>query len=741
MHGTTPSVELVLVGAGHAHVQVLRRLAMAPFAGVRTTLIVDRPLALYSGMVPGLVAGQYGLDDLAIDAHALARRAGVRVILAAATRVDPAARVVHVAGRPPIYYDVASLNVGSTVAGEQVEGVREHALATRPLADFIGAVERLDVDASPAPRASVVGAGAAGIELACALRARGCTVTLLDGADTLLPDASRRWRARVAAALSARAITVKLGAQVAAVTEGALHLENGQEIPHDFVVWAAGAAPPAFCAASDLPKDPRGYLRVRRDLRVVGHDDLFAVGDCAVLDAAPWVPRAGVYAVRGGAVLVDNLEALLRGWPLRAFRPQRDFLTLLNLADGTALGRRGPLIIEGAWVFRLKDRIDRRFVERFRALEPDGAPSRALPAMAGADEMVCGGCAAKVGQTALEQALSALEPTVDPSVLLGVAAHDDVSVTATPSGERVVSNIDAFRAFCDDAFIVGKVAAMNAMSDLWAKGIAPRHALALVALPPSPDDDATARLLADVLAGARSAFDPASASLIGGHTVVGTELSVGFAVLGYADKDTPIVARKGLRPGDLLVLTKALGTGILLRADALGCLAGSDAVSLRESLCRPNDAAMAVMLANQPSAATDVTGFGLLGHLAALCRAGEVTAELWLDALPRLPGAAAALARGVRSTFHEENARAFRGAVVTAEAAAHPLLELTVDPQTSGGLLFGVPADRAAGAVEALAASGHSAAVVGRVVASVAGAAGQSAGVSIQASPRSAAHP
>jgi selenide,water dikinase len=733
---TPTPLELVLVGAGHAHVQVLRRLAMAPWPGVRATLIVDRPRALYSGMVPGLVAGQYGLDDLAIDAYALARRAGVRVISAAATHVDAAERLVHVEGRPPIYYDVASLNVGSTVAGGALAGVREHALATRPLAEFVAAIEALAEPGSQVSRATVVGAGAAGIELACALRARGHVVTLLDGADTLLPDAGARWRARVAAALSARAIALRLSARVAEVSADRIVLQNSEEIPHDFAVWAAGAAAPEFCVASDLSKDARGYLRVRRDLRVVGHDTLFAVGDCAVLDAAPWVPRAGVYAVRGGAVLVENLEALVRGWPLRAFRPQREFLTLLNLCDGTALGNRGPLIIEGAWVFRLKDRIDRRFVERFRVLDPAGGPCPGLPPMEGADAMVCGGCAAKVGQTALELALAALEPTRDPSVLVGVGAQDDVSVTTTPGGELVVSNIDAFPAFCDDPFLVGKVAAMNAMSDLWAKGVAPRHALALVTVPLSSDEGSTARLLTDVLAGARSAFEPVGATLVGGHTLVGPELSVGFAVLGYSSPSAPFLAREGLRAGDLLVLTKALGTGVLLRADAMGWLSGPDAVTLRESLCRPNDAAMAVVVAHEASAATDVTGFGLLGHLTSLCRSSQVAAELWLDPLPLLPGARALLGRGVRSTSHAQNARALRGAEVTASAAAHALLDLTLDPQTSGGLLFGLAPDRAAAALEALLTTGHSAAVVGAVSAP---APGQTPVVTISASPRSGA--
>ncbi|MCB9729601.1 MAG: selenide, water dikinase SelD [Deltaproteobacteria bacterium] len=711
---------VVLVGAGHAHVQLLRRLAMAPWRDAEVTLIVDRPVSLYSGMVPGLLAGQYAAHELSIDAHVLARRAGARVIHAAATRVDAVQRLIHLAGRPPIAYELASLNVGSTVALADLPGVAEHALPTRPLSRLLDALDALS--GAPA-RSTVVGAGAAGVELAAALRARGHTVTLVDGGEAPMQAQRARVRARVARALSARGITLRLGARVESVAAGAVTLSDGEALAHDHLIWAAGAAPPALCAASDLPKDARGYVRVGHDLRVVGHPDLFAAGDCAVPDQAPWVPRAGVYAVRSGPVLADNLEASLRGWPLRRWRPQRDFLTLLNLGDGTALGFRGPLVAEGAWVFRLKDRIDRRFVQRFQMLEPGGRPARGAPAMAAgeASAMVCGGCAAKVGRPALELALSRLPPAEDPSVRLGLAARDDVSVTLSPSGDQVVSSIDAFRAFSDDAFLVGRVAAANALSDLFARGVAPRHALAMVSLPMGEPGHGgcphEADALTEVLAGARAAFEPAGVTLVGGHSLVGPELCVGFTALGYAAADIELASSGRLAPGELLILTKALGTGVLLRADAMGLLPGPEAASLWASMVRLNDEAMVVMRAHDASAGTDVTGFGLLGHLAALCRRAGASAELWLDDLPALPGARAQLARGVRSTFHDANAAALGGVELGAGAAQHPLLDLALDPQTSGGLLMALPPERAAEALVALAASGHAAAVVGRVLA------------------------
>lgn len=369
--------ELVLIGGGHAHVQVLRALATAPLAGVRTTIVLDRPGAVYSGMVPGLVAGQYAMRELTIDVPALAARAGATVVLAPATRVDAAARRVEVAGRPALAYDVASLDVGSTVAGLALPGVAEHALPTRPIARFAGEVDALVVRARGRGRCriAVVGAGAGGVELAFAFRARlaregvrEVAVTLLEGGPRVLPSSPAGVARQVAAALAARGIAARCGVRVEGVAraDGALRVALGgrQTLACDEVAWVAGAAPIPLVADSPLPHDDAGFVRVQETLAVLGRDDLFAVGDCAAF--APPLAKAGVYAVRQGPVLVRNLGARLAGHPLRPYRPQRDFLMLLNLGDGTAIAAKWGLAFEGRAAFAGKDRIDRRFVARFR---------------------------------------------------------------------------------------------------------------------------------------------------------------------------------------------------------------------------------------------------------------------------------------------------------------------------------------------------------------------------------------
>ena len=719
----------MLVGGGHAHVQVLRRWAMAPVASARLTLVVDRTVAVYSGMVPGFVAGQYAREDLEIDVRPLALRASARCLVATATGLDPDARRVLLEGRPPIAYDTVSFDVGSTVAGWDVPGVREHAIPTRPIGSFVQRVDRIVAAARARDRfrVAVVGAGAGGVEVAFALAARlsrppgrRADVLLLESGPRVLPDYPVSTARRVERAAAARGIRIRGGAVVTRVDAEAVHLRDGERVAADAIVWVAGAAALPIFAGSGVETDDRGFARIRPTLQSVSRDDVFAAGDCAAWTAGPALPKAGVYAVRQGPVLAHNLIARASGrGRLRAYRPQRDFLSLLNLGDGRAIAAKWGLSIEGRPVFALKDWIDRRFVRRFQVLGSDDTvmPDFAATPMP-ADDMRCGGCAAKVGETGLHRALERLGPMSHPAVILGLTQADDAAAVETEDGEIVAATIDSFRAFADDPYLVSRVAAVNAASDLWAKGVTPRFALAQVTVPEA-DPARAEETLYQVMAGAREALDADGVVLVGGHTSTGPELAVGFAVWGRAASADALIRIGGLAPGDRLVLTKPLGTGVLLQADMRGLARGAWIEAAYASMLRSNGAASRAAVPLRPSAATDVTGFGLAGHLGSMLRASKASAVLDLDAIPALPGALSLLARGVRSTAHPENAKARRAIVVDEAAAGRPAGDLLFDPQTSGGLLLGIAPERSEALLRALHASGDAAAcLIGEVTAS-----------------------
>jgi selenide,water dikinase len=721
---TAGLADLVLVGGGHAHVQVLRRFMMKPPRGLRVSVVLDRPVAVYSGMVPGLVAGDYVPEELEIDVVPLARRARARVILSAATRIDPHTRRIELDGRPPLFYDIASLDVGSTVRGLELAGVSDHALTTRPIGGFVSALPRRLAAARPAQgptRVAVVGGGVAGIELAFTLQARmrgeglDVALALFCSDREVLPGTAPRVAALVRAELTRRGIAVHLGAEVSRVEKDAVYVRD-MRTPADLVVWASGAAAPSVVRDSSLPHDEAGFVRTRSTLQVEGHDDLFAAGDCAALIDHPWVPKAGVYAVRQGPILDANLRAHGEGRSLRSYRPQRDFLSLINLGGARALGTKWGLAFSGGAVWRAKDAIDRRFMRRFQVLDAAGglAVDFPTPESMGMEEMACGGCAAKVAASPLERALRRLPPAAeDDSVLLGLG--DDAAAVSLPRGDIVLATVDGFRAFTDDPWLVGRVAAVNAVSDVLAKGGQARHALALVNV---PEDDArrAEESLFQVLAGVRAALDPLGVTLIGGHTTHGEELFVGLTVTGTLPADATWLPIDGARPGDLVVLTKAVGTGIVLAADMQGRARGVWVAGVHASMQRHNVDAARIAREQGVHACTDVSGFGLAGHLLELARASGVSARIDLERLPALPGALALLERGTRSSYHEQNATLRSAMDVQPAFAGAASLDLLFDPQTSGGLLLAAPPERVDALLAALCAAGDgSSAVIGRI--------------------------
>ena len=724
--------EVVLVGGGHTHVQVLRRFAMEPPHDAHLTLVVDTPIAVYSGMVPGFVAGQYRAEELEIDVVPLARRARARVILARAVGIDAGNRRIEVEGRPPVRYDVASLDIGSIVAGLDVPGVREHAFATRPIGVLVRRIDELieqvrrqaTVDRA---RIVVVGGGAGGVELAFALDHRlrdgdsgpQVSVTLLQDLARVLPGYPESLLRRVHRNAERRRIDILCNRRVVAVREGSITLEDGETLACQALAWVTGAVSQPIFRESELPTDDRGFVLVRSTLQVEGYDELFAAGDCATLIDHPHTPKAGVYAVRQGSYLSHNLRAFLERRPLRAYRPQRDFLTLLNLGDGTALGAKWGRTVEGPWVMRLKDWIDRRFMRRFQVLDSGGGLAeefRTQPDMSDG-EMLCGGCAAKLGQSVLKRTLLRLGPgPEDASLILGLSPPDDAAAYRVAEGRLVVASVDAFRALTDDPHLVGRLAAVNAVSDLYAKGVSPRYAMALVALPEAASEEENEETLFQVLSGVRAALDPLGAVLVGGHTTTAPELLVGLSVEGMVDSEEDLLRIDGLRSGQVLILSKPLGTGVLFHADMRGRARGPWIAAAITSMLHPNASVAEIALASGATAATDVTGFGLAGHLGEMARASGVAAIVDVAALPALPGAVELLGLGLRSTFHPENERARRGMVIRPEAARHPKLALLFDPQTSGGLLFGLEPEKAEEALTRLHRGGVAvAAIIGRI--------------------------
>lgn len=704
--------DLILVGGGHAHVEVIRRFAGGRAGDLRLTLISRGSLAPYSGMLPGLVARRYTVEESHIDLRALCTAAGIRFLCAEANGLDLAARTVSLTDREPVPFDLLSIDIGSS-PNVSAPGALEHAVAVKPIDRFLARLEALDrtVAADQGHRIAVVGAGAGGSELTLALRARyGARVALalVDAAVDPIPTHPQRARRLMREALATRGVALHLGSAVASVRAGAVALADGTTVRCDTVLWTTKATAPAWLAAAGLPVDDEGFVRVNATLQVKGHSAIFAAGD--VIAFAPRaLPKAGVYAVRAGPALAENLYRAAMGQPLRAFRPQRSILALLSTGDGAAIASKGPFAFQARWLFSLKDRIDRRWMAMYQM--QSGMIARApMPADA-MTEMRCAGCAAKVGATTLRQALSHNRNHNDPAVLIGLDAPDDAAVVATRPGHAMVQSVDFFPAFIDDPWTFGRIAAVHAFGDLHAMGAEPVAALA-TAVVPVLHPRLQGRDLAAMIAGARSAIEAEGASLVGGHSAEGHQLGLGITATGTIDP-AKVMRKSGLRAGDVLILTKPLGVGAVFAALMRGRMRGPAVQQALASMQRSLRPAAEAARRENASAATDVTGFGLAGHLLELLQASGVDAEISLDALPAFDAALDALRGGIESTAAPGN-RAFAEPFVQGADSSDPArFALLFDPQTAGGLLFGVAPDRAWACLDEL---GPPAAQIGRVI-------------------------
>ena len=732
--------DLVLVGGGHAHVTVLKKFAMRPVPGVRITLICRDLQAPYSGMLPGYIAGHYTFDEAHIDLAPLSRFAGARFFHDEVVGLDTDNKRLICSDRPDVSYDVLSINVGSAPDVSAVPGAAANVTPVKPIDGFVdnwnSLCERILLRQGGL-RVGIVGAGAGGVELTLAVQYRlkkllagkwadnaSPEFHLFADADDVLTTHNRFVRAKFRRVLTERKINVHTRHKVIEVRPGGLQCANGATFELDEILWVTMARAQAWPAKAGLDVDEQGFIKVNNTLESVSHPDIFAAGDIAHVVNHPR-PKSGVFAVRQGPPLSLNVRRKLLGRPLKPFFPQREFLSLISTGDKYAIASRSWWALEGRWVWNWKDWIDRRFMHKFNRLPdmegevrqdiPRGLVDQDAIKEISAIAMRCGGCGSKVGATVLENALAGLEPVSRDDVLIGLHEPDDAAVASVPAGKVMVHTVDSFRSFIDDPYIFGQVAANHALSDLYAMGAEPQTALAIVTVPYAHEKKVE-ELLSQMLQGALKVLNETGTALVGGHTSEGEELSLGFSVNGLIDREN-IMHKSGLGAGDRILLTKPIGTGTLFAADMRHKAKGLWIAAALASMLQSNREAAECLFAHGATACTDVTGFGLLGHLVEMIKPSHIDVEIDLGAIPFLAGAEETVAAGIFSSLQPENLR-LRRAIRDVERASKDLrYPLIFDPQTSGGLLAGVPEEQAHACVGELRNLGYThTAIIGRVL-------------------------
>lgn len=847
--------DLVFIGGGHSHAIVLRMFAMNPLPGVRITLISDVVHTPYSGMLPGYIAGFYDYDQSHIDLRPLANFAGAQFYRDRAVGLDLANNRVICANRPPVAFDILSIDIGSTPATLSVPGAADYAIPAKPVPQLLQhwhqLVEELQncqlsghnlpetrfltdiLQSNPQCRGNsriaptfgndrpscfslgIVGGGAGGVELALSMSARlnqilGCQnspnlqIHLFQRSPEILPNHNTYVRRQLHNVLSQRGINLHLSETVSRIESGSLvvsasaperlkplllarserlksllltpgaivHCESGLTVECDRLFWVTQASAPDWLRESGLSTDADGFIKVSDTLQSISHSHIFAAGDIATMIHHPR-PKAGVFAVRQGQPLYENLRRILQGQPLKPFKPQKQFLTLIGTGEGSAIASRGAFGFGPAsFLWHWKDWIDRQFMDKFRNFpEMSDTPQPPRNRVSG-NPMRCAGCGAKVGSTILERVLNrisqdpkkpgfsnenipgsqaepgnpsleALPPPANPltdtrqslatgiprpepgnegqwekpgfssfwneNILIGLNDPDDCAVVKVPSDKLMVHTIDYFPALINDPFIFGQISANHSLSDIFAMGATPQTALAIATIPHATEAK-TEETLYQLLAGATKILEQSQTSLVGGHTTEGKELAFGLACNGFVTADK-LLRKSGMQPGQVLILTKALGTGTLFAADMQKQAKGRWIENAIDSMLLSNQPAAECLIKSGATACTDITGFGLLGHLMEMIKASEkemaINVEINLEAIAILDGATQTVARGILSSLHPQNFRASDQIHNLAEIEHHPNFPLLFDPQTSGGLLASIPQNQADDCLAALKAWGY----------------------------------
>lgn len=721
--------DLVLIGGGHAHVHVIRSFGMKPIPGVRLTVVsrdIDTP---YSGMLPGYVAGFYSREECHIDLRPLARFAQARLIQDDVVGLDRDGCRLLFKSRPEIAYDVVSIDIGSTPKIDALAGAALHGTSVKPISQFAARWQAVmaRVTASKAPMSLVVvGGGAAGVEVLLAarhrlrtLRADGggnpddLTFTLITRGD-LLAGQNARTQHAFRGIMRDQGVRLVDGCTVASVDDRIVRAADGREFAYDELLWVTEAGAAAWLRETGLALDDRGFIAINECLRSVNTANVFAAGDCATSVVDPR-PKAGVFAVRQGPPLAENLRRALRGDTLRPFKPQKQFLAIISAGDRYAVATRGPFAVEGRRVWDWKDHIDRKWMANAKRIPELAAMQGGAAPRDGSDAMRCGGCGAKVGPDVLSRVMERLQPKPSGLAVVGLDRLDDAAIVAPPPGMLLVQTVDFFRSFIDDPYVFGRIAATHALGDIYAMGGQPLTALATAVVPyarPSKVEED----LYQILRGGLDVLEAEGCSLVGGHSAEGAELALGFAVNGAVEPGK-VLRKGGAQSGDVLILTKPLGTGALLAAEMRGKAKADWIATALRSMQQSSRETSAILRDCGARAATDVTGFGLAGHLLEMLYASGVAAEIDLDAIPLLAGVREVLDMGIVSSLAPQNERAGASIAGMERLANDRTAGILFDPQTAGGLLAAVPAERAPACVEKLNSTQCcSAAVIGNMI-------------------------
>ena len=734
--------QLVLIGGGHSHLAVLKQFGMNPVPGLGLTLISRDIETPYSGSLPGHISGIYGRDEIYIDLRPLAQFAGARLIQSEITRIDFEQKIIHCDGRPTIEFDLISLNIGSKPNAIKIPGAAKFAIGIKPIDKFLVNWQKIYADmldiigTKKKPyRFLIVGGGPASVELAFAAQQRiHCELSIKNYENSplrigivtadkeVLKSHNSKVRHFIKTELATRGIEVLLEHEVIEFAAGKIYCNNEQTIEADSMIYATGASITSWPEECGLAISEDGFIEVNDFLQSTSHKFVFAAGDAATIKGKPR-PKSGVYAVRQGKPLAENLQRFATAKSLKPYSPQKHALALINLGNKRAIASRNNLFFQGRSVWSLKNSIDTGFIRKysqFPAMSDNFEIAKGLVDDATEQQlrkhaMRCAGCGAKIAGDALQEVLHELPRHENPDILSSGSATEDAALIQLDDGRVLLQSVDQLSAFISDPWLFAKIASNHCMSDIYAMGCMPHSALAVVGVPAASKKISKGQLR-EIMHGCSEALQENDCALVGGHSAESKDLQFGLCVNGFAERDV-LLSKDGMKAGDIVILCKPLGTGTLLAADMRFKAKHRWMEEALTQMLISNRQAAKCFIQYKATACTDITGFGLAGHLFEMLTPNNVELELSLADLPVLDGALETLQQGILSSLHADNSLV-KSDILNSEAFRdNPRFDLLFDPQTAGGLLASVAEDQAEDCIKQLRESGYAQAnAIGQVV-------------------------
>ena len=718
------SHDLVLVGGGHSQVNVLKKFGMKPIAGLRITLINKYYVSPYSGMLPGYIAETYTKDQTQIDLLNLCKFSNSRLIVDEVIGIDLSEKQVILKDRMPVKFDTLSLNTGGEPNLESIKGAKKYSIPIKPISKLVKVIDEIKrkIVRSNEISISVVGGGAGGIELVLALKEylktikniRQAKINLISRGKYLAQAKNKLSQNCILSFLKDNKINVILNDEVIEFGPNFIKTFKGNKINSKFNFLVTPISPPKWIANTGLKLNKLGFIKVNKFLQT-SEKNIFASGDICSLENFN-LPKAGVYAVRQGPILYKNLRAKILNYNLISFKPQSYFLSLIGNGKNEAIFSWRGISFKSKFAWMLKRYIDEGFMKKYnhlqlmkmKSIQPHPKlitkKNKGDPAL---EKIRCLGCGAKAPWISLNKGINSLKDNLNSNSIKinNVSITSDASIIDVPSGNNLVQSVDLISAIVNDPYTLSRIAAIHAISDVLSASATPINAEAIFILPPGLQE-IQSRLISELLNGATYELNSHNIKLNGGHTSEGEELQVGFCISGVRPKS---FKSKEPKVGDKLILTKPLGTGVILAANMRKKINPEEYKNTIETMLNSNLNAANIIRKENITAITDITGFGLARHTLNLTK--PFGANLSIKDLPIISGAIEHLSNNICSSLAFSNKKAIN---FTSKISKQD--HIIFDPQTSGGLLISVDRIKANQILEKLKKSNHYASIIGEVI-------------------------